>query len=145
MLDEHGTAIGLAFREDALEAIVGPLGDEFDEQAPDSVEVTPGVFELMGRMPLPEVCDRLAIELDEEEGEGTIGGHVVALLGRLPRKGDVVEVGGLARRRCSRSCGGASIACASSGSPSPSRSRSRARIARRWAPGSSPSRGAGEG
>jgi CBS domain containing-hemolysin-like protein len=94
VLDEHGTAIGLAFREDALEAIVGPLGDEFDEQAPDSVEVGPGVFEVMGRMPLPEASDRLALDLDEEAGEGTIGGHVVALLGRLPRKGDAVEIGG---------------------------------------------------
>ena len=94
VLDEHGTAIGLAFREDALEAIVGPLGDEFDEQSPDSFEVTPGVFEVMGRMPLPEASDRLALDLDEEAGEGTIGGHVVALLGRLPRKGDAVEIGG---------------------------------------------------
>ena len=94
VLDEHGTAIGLAFREDALEAIVGPLGDEFDEQAPDSIEVGPGVFEVMGRMPLPEASDRLALEIDEEAGEGTIGGHVVALLGRLPRKGDAVEIGG---------------------------------------------------
>ena len=34
VLDEHGTAVGLAYREDALEAIVGPLGDEFDDQSP---------------------------------------------------------------------------------------------------------------
>ncbi len=94
VLDEHGTAIGLAFREDALGAIVGPLGAAVDEQSPDSVEVTPGVFEVMGRMPLPEASDRLALEIDEEAGEGTIGGHVVALLGRLPRKGDAVEIGG---------------------------------------------------
>ena len=93
VLDEHGTAIGLAFREDALEEIVGPLGDEFDEEAPDFVELAPGVFEVLGRLPLPEACTRLGFELDEDQGEGTIGGHVVAQLGRLPRRGDVVEVG----------------------------------------------------
>jgi CBS domain containing-hemolysin-like protein len=93
VLDEHGTAIGLAFREDALEAIVGPLGDEFDEEAPDWVEIGPDRFEVRGRMPLPEACDRLALGELPSEGEGTIGGHVVALLGRLPRKGDVVEMG----------------------------------------------------
>ena len=38
VLDEHGTAIGLAFREDALEEIVGPLGDEFDEDVQELVE-----------------------------------------------------------------------------------------------------------
>ena len=93
VLDEHGTAIGLAFREDALETIVGPLGDEFDEEAPEFVELGNGAVEVLGRMPLPRACDRLSLELVEDEGEGTIGGHVVALLGRLPRKGDAVELG----------------------------------------------------
>lgn len=93
VLDEHGTVIGLAFREDALEAIVGPLGDEFDEQSPEWVEVAPGIFEVQGRMPLPEASDRLALEIDEAASEGTIGGHVVARLGRLPRKADVVDIG----------------------------------------------------
>ena len=93
VLDEHGTAIGLAFREDALEEIVGPLGDEFDEEAQAFVEVAPGVHDVLGRLPLPEVLDRLQIELEEDQVEGTIGGPGVAQLGRLPRRGDVVEVG----------------------------------------------------
>src|SRR4030095_7624790 len=59
VLDEHGTAIGLAFREDALEAIVGPLGDEFDEETPDLVEIRPGAVEVRGRLPLPDACDQL--------------------------------------------------------------------------------------
>ena len=111
VVDERGTVIGLAFREDALEEIVGPLGDEFDEDQPEFVEVSPGVFELSGRMSLPEVCDRLDFELDWEEDEevDTIGGHVTARLGRLPRRGDRVEVGPyratvleVARRRVQR-------------------------------------------
>src|SRR5262249_10582681 len=56
VVDERGTVIGLAFREDALEEIVGPLGDEFDEDQPEFVEAAAGVFELSGRMSLPEVC-----------------------------------------------------------------------------------------
>jgi CBS domain containing-hemolysin-like protein len=95
VLDEHGTAIGLAFREDALEEIVGPLGDEFDNEEPDFVELSDGIYELSGRMPLPELEDRLDFDLPEEEGEeeDSIGGHVTARLGRLPRKGDAVRVG----------------------------------------------------
>jgi CBS domain containing-hemolysin-like protein len=62
-------------------------------------------------MSLPEVCDRLDFELDWEEDEeaDTIGGHVTARLGRLPRRGDRVEVGpyraivlDVARRRVQR-------------------------------------------
>jgi CBS domain containing-hemolysin-like protein len=46
-------------------------------------------------MSVPEVEDRLDFELtdDEDESEDTIGGHVTARLGRLPRKGDSVRVG----------------------------------------------------
>jgi CBS domain containing-hemolysin-like protein len=111
VVDERGTVIGLAFREDALEEIVGPLGDEFDEEQPELTELAPGVYELSGRMSLPEVCDRLDFELDweEEEEADTIGGHVTARLGRLPRRGDTVEVGPyratvleVARRRVQR-------------------------------------------
>jgi CBS domain containing-hemolysin-like protein len=95
VLDEHGTAIGLAFREDALEEIVGPLGDEFDDEDPDFVELPDGSYELRGRMPLPELEDRLDFDLTEEEREeeDTIGGHVTARLGRLPKQGDAVRVG----------------------------------------------------
>jgi CBS domain containing-hemolysin-like protein len=95
VLDEHGTAIGLAFREDALEEIVGPLGDEFDDEGPDFVAFSDGSYELHGRMPLPELEDRLDFDLSEEEreDEDTIGGHVTARLGRLPKNGDAVRVG----------------------------------------------------
>lgn len=95
VVDEHGTVIGLAFREDALEEIVGPLGDEFDEQETGFQELPDGSFEVRGRLSLPELCDRLDFELadDEYEDEDTIGGHVTARLGRLPRRGDQVRVG----------------------------------------------------
>ncbi|HKA14037.1 MAG TPA: hemolysin family protein [Myxococcota bacterium] len=111
VLDEHGTAIGLAFREDALEEIVGPLGDEFDDDVQELVKLPGGGFELAGRMSIPEVEDRLDFELSdaEDESEETIGGHVTALLGRLPKKGDAVRVGPycatvmeVARRRIAR-------------------------------------------
>jgi len=95
VVDEHGTVIGLAFREDALEEIVGPLGDEFDS-AERMFQVLPeGVIEVAGRMSLPELCDRCQLELpdDEYEDEDTIGGHVTARLGRMPERGDRVRFG----------------------------------------------------
>ncbi len=95
VLDERGTVIGFAFREDVLEQVVGPLGDEFDELDEELRAVSPGVFEVLGRVALPEVLDRLQFVLDDEEDEeeDTIGGHVTARLGRLAEAGDVVMVG----------------------------------------------------
>ncbi len=95
VLDEHGTAIGLAFREDALEEIVGPLGDEFDEDESEIHESAQGVFEVRGRVSIPELEDRLRFDLPEgeREEEDTIGGHITARLGRMSKQGDTVRVG----------------------------------------------------
>jgi CBS domain containing-hemolysin-like protein len=92
VLDERGSCAGLVFLEDALEEIVGPIQDEFDTEPPEFVEVAPGAFEVSARMPLPEAASRLGLEL-EEAAEDTIGGHVVALLRRLPRPKDEVRLG----------------------------------------------------
>ena len=90
-LDDRGTAIGLAFLEDALEEIVGPIQDEFDDEEEPVRRPTPGVIEMRGDLPLPEAVELLGLE---EAGEDdTVGGHVVSLLGRLPRPGDEVTVG----------------------------------------------------
>lgn len=95
VVDERGTVVGFAYREDALEEVVGPLGDEFDDAEGGLRELEDGVFEAPARLPLPEILDRLDIELapNEDEEQDTIGGHVTARLGRLARRGDVVQVG----------------------------------------------------
>jgi CBS domain containing-hemolysin-like protein len=95
VLDEHGTAIGLAFLEDALEEIVGPLGDEFDAPEHEVRKLEDGSIEVRGSVGLPSLCARLGFTLapEEDESEETIGGHVTALLGRLPRAGDKTDVG----------------------------------------------------
>ncbi len=94
VVDEHGTATGLVFLEDALESIVGPIRDELDSPvSPDAVEVEPGVFEVSGHLALPAAATLLDTDISGEED--TIGGHLVARLGHLPAEGDVVELPGL--------------------------------------------------
>lgn len=93
VIDEHGTVIGLAFREDALEEIVGELGDEFDTEDPDFEQLDDFTHLVDASVSLPEARDRLDLNIDDDEGEETIGGYIVARLGRLPQKGDVVKIG----------------------------------------------------
>ena len=92
VLDEHGTAVGLAFLEDALEEIVGPILDEFDVAEPSLVQLPNGAMEVPGALSLPEAADLLGLDGLGEEAD-TIGGYVIAKLGRMPRKGDVVRIG----------------------------------------------------
>jgi CBS domain containing-hemolysin-like protein len=92
VVDEHGTAVGLAFLEDALEEIVGPIRDEFDE-AETEIEVDEqGALELPGTLALPEAEAILDLP-GLGDASDTIGGVVVARLGRLPRKGDELDLG----------------------------------------------------
>ncbi len=92
VLDEHGSASGLVFLEDALEEIVGPIADEFDDPSSDLREVAPDCYEVNGRLPLPEAESRLGLSL-EDASDDTLGGHVVACLGRMPQRGDEVVLG----------------------------------------------------
>ncbi len=92
VLDEHGTAVGLAFLEDALEEIVGPLGDEFDEDESYIRRRSNGTIEVDGDVAFPEASRELML-LDVDGASDTIGGFIVSILGRLPRRGDRVAVG----------------------------------------------------
>ena len=110
VVDEHGTAIGMAFLEDAIEEILGPMADEFDEPAGEGeVEELPGGgYVIPGSWPLPDAGELLGLQGLGEESD-TIGGHIVALLGRIARVGDELALGPyrvrvveVARRRIER-------------------------------------------
>jgi CBS domain containing-hemolysin-like protein len=92
VIDEYGAALGLAFLEDALEEIVGPIADEFDEAVGPLIELESGDFEVNGSMPLPAAVDRFGLTVTDPAGS-TLGGYVTSLLGRLPQKGDEVRIG----------------------------------------------------
>ncbi|MGE0791902.1 MAG: hemolysin family protein [Sandaracinaceae bacterium] len=92
VLDEHGTLVGMAFLEDALEEIVGPLPDERDEGEDEHAsKLGEGTYEMDGATVLPEATELLGCEFDDDYA--TIGGLMIGKLGRFPRKGDKVIVG----------------------------------------------------
>ncbi len=88
--DEHGTVVGMVFLEDALEEIVGPLHDERDQVISPVVEEADGVYFLNGSVDFPEAAEVLGLEYDDSVD--TIGGLVVAQLGRMPRQGDQLTI-----------------------------------------------------
>jgi CBS domain containing-hemolysin-like protein len=92
VVDEHGTSVGLAFLEDAIEEIVGPIADEFDNPVAVVRNARGEALELPGSLKLPEAEELLGAD-DLGDESDTIGGHVVAKLGRLPRPGDELIIG----------------------------------------------------
>ena len=93
VLDEHGTAVGLCFREDVLEEIVGPLGDEFDDDGLRIRELGADRYEIDGNVALSDLTALLDFTPDDDEGEETVAGFLTARLGRLPSVGDTADFG----------------------------------------------------
>lgn len=90
VLDEYGGAAGLVDMEDVLEGLVGdvPLADDGEPAA--WLRRADGSWEVEGSVALDEVELRLDLEVEERERAEvlTIGGFVMARLGRVPRPGD---------------------------------------------------------
>jgi magnesium and cobalt transporter len=96
VIDEFGATAGLITIEDVLEEIVGEIEDEFDDKDHQSGVFTlaDGSQRVAGDAAIGEVNAVFATELPEDEFD-TIGGLVAHELGRVPRRGEAVEVGGL--------------------------------------------------
>ena len=96
VIDEFGRVAGLITIEDVLEEIVGEIEDEFDEQDAHSgiVTLADGTHRVAGDADVSAVNEAFSVELPEEEFD-TIGGLVADQLGRVPRRGEAVQVQGL--------------------------------------------------
>ncbi len=93
VVDEFGGTSGLVTLEDVLEQLVGEVQDEFDREAPHFRPEAGGALVIDGLTALPELRDRLGIQLDGEPYD-TVGGLVFGRLGKLAKIGDAVEIEG---------------------------------------------------
>ena len=95
VVDEYGGVDGLVTIEDVLEQIVGEIDDEHDEvEGPMLVERAPGLFDAQGRLPVEEMEEKFGrslIDPEEDEDVDTLGGLIVARLGRVPQRGELIE------------------------------------------------------
>jgi magnesium and cobalt transporter len=97
VVDEFGRLAGLITIEDVLEEIVGEIEDEFDDKDAESgiYTLADGSQRVAGDVDIHAVNSTFVLDLPEDAFE-TIGGLVAHEHGRVPRRGEVVHVGGLA-------------------------------------------------
>jgi len=94
VVDEYGGTSGLVTIEDLVEEIVGEIRDEYDVE-PELVRPVSETEAVMdARVPFEEVRETFDLDLALSENYDTLGGFVVAQLGRFPRQGEAVEAGG---------------------------------------------------
>jgi putative hemolysin len=91
VVDEYGGTAGLVTLEDVLEAIVGSIQDEYDDEEEDISKIDESTFLLDGATAVEEVEELTGVTLPEGDYD-TIAGFVIRELGYLPQAGERPEV-----------------------------------------------------
>jgi CBS domain containing-hemolysin-like protein len=94
VVDEYGGTAGLVTIEDLLEEIVGEIRDEYDVESEPIVDEGGGRFLFNGKVDIDEVSQRLGVQI-ARDGFETVGGFVMAHVGRVPAVGERFEADGL--------------------------------------------------
>lgn len=92
ILDEYGGTTGLVTIEDILEQLVGDISDEHEPVEPSVFRrIDVRTIEVDARIEIHELNRLTSLHLPEDEDYSTLGGFVLATLGRIPEKGTVFE------------------------------------------------------
>ena len=94
VVDEYGGTSGIVTLEDVIEEIVGEVSDEHDRARTTGRISADGSWTVPGLWRPDEVRDRLGALVADGPAYETIGGYVMACLGRVPVVGDEVSVPG---------------------------------------------------
>jgi putative hemolysin len=96
VIDEYGGVAGLVTIEDLLEQIVGDIRDEHEADTPveDPQREAGGSWLVPGSFPVDQLVDLFGepVDLDGSYEAATLGGLVSEIEGRIPLRGEVIEL-----------------------------------------------------
>ena len=96
VVDEYGGVAGMVTIEDVLEQIVGDIEDEYDyDETEDNIfQDASGRYRVKALTEIADFNEALGANFSDEEFS-TIGGLVVSMFGRLPKRGESISFDGL--------------------------------------------------
>ena len=98
VVDEYGRVAGIVTVEDIVEEVVGEIDDETDPAGGEIRRLANGDWYVRGHVAVTDLLDH-GLELPvDTDAYNSVGGFVFAELGRLPRRGDMVQADGYSIR-----------------------------------------------
>lgn len=96
VVDEYGGVAGLVTIEDVLEQIVGDIEDEydFDEDKDNILQDQSGRYRVKAQTEIDAFNETFGTHFEDQSCD-TVGGLVMAALGRVPKRNEVLELEGL--------------------------------------------------
>ena len=93
VVDEYGSAAGLATVEDMVEEIVGEIRDE--HEAEDVILQGVGIYSVPGSLDLDRLHELFGVRLEQPGAASTVSGLMTGVLGRVPSPGEILQRYGL--------------------------------------------------
>lgn len=90
VVDEYGGTAGIVTLEDIIEAVMGNIQDEYDDEKAKITDIGDGQYDIDGEADPEEVFALFGGELPEEHEYETIAGFVTDKLGYIPEGDEIV-------------------------------------------------------
>ena len=95
VVDEYGGTAGVVTLEDVIEELVGEVADEHDPRRAGVHRTGEDSWSVPGLLRPDELSESTGLVVPDDGAYETLGGLLMAVLGRLPHAGDVVQLPGV--------------------------------------------------
>ena len=91
LIDEYGGFSGIVTVEDLVEEVMGEIYNEYDQEAPQMLQVSDTTYLIDGGILVDELNEKLNLKLETENSD-TVSGYIIEQLGYIPEEDEHPEV-----------------------------------------------------
>ena len=90
VVDEYGGTAGIVTLEDIIEAVMGNIQDEYDDEKAEITRIDENTYDVLGDADPDDVFALFGVTLPEDHDYETIAGFVTDKLGYIPEGADIM-------------------------------------------------------